>query len=102
MSVGRSQKRANPFRAVWLSIAASELICLANLTGGRANNLTNSTCPNPNHEHKHKHNPARRRLRQFGLSPELTQLGGFASLLLACLGLCGLNYSSHFALNLYG
>lgn len=42
------------------------------------------------------------RLRQFGLSPELTQVAGFASLLIACLGLCALNYSSHHALNAYG
>lgn len=45
-------------------------------------------------------NPAR--LRQFGIAPELAQLAGFVSLLIACLGLAGLNFSSHHALNAYG
>ena len=42
------------------------------------------------------------RLKQFGLAPQVAQLAGCASLLVACLGLCALNYSSHCALNIYG
>lgn len=42
------------------------------------------------------------RLKQFGLLPELVIIAGFASLIVACTGLCALNYSSYHALNIYG
>lgn len=42
------------------------------------------------------------RLKQIGLLPELVIVAGFASLIVACVGLCGLNYSSHHTLNVYG